>query len=201
MKFLFMTPCKTTLSGDGPFRVYWRRKEPQQQKCGTTSGSTAASSALSRRGCPLHVTLNSQWPLALLVICGSILSGCQPESSETANVESAPQDIRQPLQTTLTRLKQLNDEITQAAARDDLESAHDQLHETGTILESLESLCESPAMAPEQKSRASRAIETLFESFGEVDARLHGQEGKLYSEVSESIDDALGKLSEVIENL
>ena len=49
----------------------------------------------------------------------------------------------------------------------------------------------------EQMAAIKDAKEVLFDAFGEVDATLHGKEGKTYDEMSNTIDAALRTITDI----
>ncbi|TWU20110.1 hypothetical protein Pla52o_46240 [Novipirellula galeiformis] len=94
----------------------------------------------------------------------------------------------------------MRDKIRDGFAAGNVEEADGPLHEVGHLLEGIETLVEASAMSEDQKSQAMKAIETLFDSFGEVDARVHdakGEAGKEYTEVAKSVDAAVKTLSDL----
>ncbi|MEO1525966.1 MAG: hypothetical protein AAFX06_11060 [Planctomycetota bacterium] len=86
----------------------------------------------------------------------------------------------------------LRDTIRDSAAEDNID--HGPLHHVFDVLVAAEKLvAKMPEDAPNKKA-AAEAIETLLDNFGEVDAKLHGQKGKDYGDVSEAIDAAIAVL-------
>jgi len=71
------------------------------------------------------------------------------------------------------------------------------LHEVGHLLEDITALFEGQELTAEQRDIAKQNIDTLFDSFGEVDSTLHGQDGATYKEVSDEIDAAITALRNV----
>ncbi len=95
------------------------------------------------------------------------------------------------------QLVSLRDVIAKGFEEDDVDAIHDQLHSIGGLLEYLESKVSSSELPTETKDKAASAIDTLFDAFGDVDAKLHGDLGKDYSDVSSKIDTAVKTLSEL----
>lgn len=95
------------------------------------------------------------------------------------------------------QLVALRDTVGKGFADDDVDSIHDQLHSVGNLLECVEELVESSDLAGDAKTDAKKAIDTLFDAYGDVDAKLHGQDGKDYSDVSDEIDTAIKTLQDL----
>jgi hypothetical protein len=89
------------------------------------------------------------------------------------------------------KLTKMKATIAGGFADDDIDSIHHELHEIGTLLEQTESLAKASDLNEEQKKQALAAVDSLFDAFGSVDAKLHGENGAEYSEVSGDIDDAI----------
>ncbi|EMI53880.1 hypothetical protein [Rhodopirellula sallentina] len=95
----------------------------------------------------------------------------------------------------IEQLASMQDAIAKGFADDDVDSIHGQLHSIGGLLEHLESLTASSDLPAEAKEKAGKAIDSLFDAFGDVDAKLHGDTGKDYSDVSDKIDEAVKTLT------
>ena len=98
----------------------------------------------------------------------------------------------------IEKLTSLRDTVSKGFADDKVDDVHGELHDVGNLLEATRDLVKSSKLSDEAKTSAMAAIETLFDSYGDVDAKLHGEKGKEYSDVSEDIDSALKSLSEVV---
>lgn len=92
------------------------------------------------------------------------------------------------------KLAGMKTRIAAGFAADDVDSIHDELHDIGTVLEQTEELVDASDMDADQKKQAAQAVESLFEAFGSVDAKLHGETGSDYSEVASKIDEAVSAL-------
>jgi len=80
--------------------------------------------------------------------------------------------------------------ITAGLADDDVDSVHDELHDVGNALENVEQL----AKKSEQSEDSLAAVDQLFDAFGAIDEKLHGEPGKDYDEVKDDIDAAMKTL-------
>ncbi|WDQ14825.1 hypothetical protein [Rhodopirellula sp. P2] len=89
------------------------------------------------------------------------------------------------------KLAKMKTTIAGGFADDDVDSIHNELHDIGTLLEQTEALAKSSDLNEEQKKQALAAVDALFDAFGSVDAKLHGENGAEYSEVSGDIDDSI----------
>ncbi|WP_168564424.1 hypothetical protein [Crateriforma spongiae] len=72
----------------------------------------------------------------------------------------------------------------------DVDSVHGELHEVGYAIENVEKLAKSS----EQSDDVVAATGILFDAFSEIDAKLHGLEGKDYSDVKDEISAAVKTL-------
>lgn len=88
----------------------------------------------------------------------------------------------------------VRDVIAKGFADDNIDSIHDQLHDVAGLLGQLEDMIPTTEMPAEAKQQMMQAIETLFEAYGEIDAKLHGDTGKEYSDVSAEINSAIDTL-------
>ncbi|MEM9365536.1 MAG: hypothetical protein AAGD07_06030 [Planctomycetota bacterium] len=94
----------------------------------------------------------------------------------------------------VAQLGQTRDQIKEGFENDDPESVHGQLHDVGSLLESLEAFVLKAKWDKDVQESAAEAVDSLFDSYGAIDAKLHGQDGKEYSDVSEAIDTAVATL-------
>lgn len=99
----------------------------------------------------------------------------------------------------LPELTELSEEIGAAFTDGEPESAHDSLHHIGDVLGCIESCVKKSDLADEAKDSAAKAVEDLFDSFASLDEKMHGAEGKEYSEVKETIASAIETLTKVSE--
>ena len=95
------------------------------------------------------------------------------------------------------KLTSMQSTIAGGFADDDVDSIHNELHDIGTLLEQTEVLAKESDLGEEKKKQALAAIDTLFDAFGSVDAKLHGEEGADFDEVSSDIEDAIKVLGDL----
>ncbi|MEO9590450.1 hypothetical protein [Rhodopirellula bahusiensis] len=117
--------------------------------------------------------------------------------STDALVHLEKADAPKSLDEAIKKLTSMQSTIAGGFADDDVDSIHNELHEIGTLLEQTESLAKESDLDDEKKKQALAAIDTLFDAFGSVDAKLHGDEGAEYSEVGGDIEDAIKVLGGV----
>jgi len=91
----------------------------------------------------------------------------------------------------LARIIELDGRIRAAAAGDDPEAAHGDLHAIGHLLEELPGLA-TTAGVPLDAAAEKRSAGILFEAFSRIDDKLHGQEGSTYAEEAGTIGRELG---------
>lgn len=96
----------------------------------------------------------------------------------------------------ITELTEMRNTIRDAFAKNDVDTAHDPLHEVGHVLELIPGLAEKHGVTGDALATIKSSTETLFEAFGNVDKTLHGGEGSTYAEESDRIDAALKALAD-----
>jgi hypothetical protein len=77
--------------------------------------------------------------------------------------------------------------ITEAFASGEPESAHDELHDIGHVIESLPELAKQAGLTDEQLDAVETATESLLDAFGELDGTLHGGEAVEVADLSQQI--------------
>ena len=97
----------------------------------------------------------------------------------------------------LAELTSLRDTTRDAFAKNDLDAAHEPLHEVGHVLDEIPKLAEKEGISGEALGNLKAAVKTLFDAFGDVDKTMHGQDGSKYSDVSAKIDDAVKVLTDL----
>ena len=91
----------------------------------------------------------------------------------------------------LTELTKLRDTIRDGFAKNDVDAAHDPLHEVGHVLEEIPELAEKEKLPAEAITIIKASVEELFDAFGAVDKGMHGGESVKYADVSGKIDAAV----------
>lgn len=94
-------------------------------------------------------------------------------------------------------IAKIDDTIKTAFAADDKDAAHGPLHTIGEVLEGTKELAKNADLTDDQRKSVDGAVDSLFESFGAIDAVMHGEEGKSYDEVSAKIAESIKALAEV----
>lgn len=143
---------------------------------------------------------NHSFSAVVLLLAGSLcVCGCQQATEQQTADAKAPtpdaESVDASPEELITEIVGLNDQIRAASESDDLESAHGALHRIGTRIDQLQSLLRESELEESERQNATEAAAELMTLFGDVDATLHGREGKLYSEVSADIDSALQVLT------
>ncbi len=93
------------------------------------------------------------------------------------------------------QLVALRDAIAKGFADNDVESIHDQLHDVAGVLGQIEDMIPETDIPDDTKQEMEQAVDTLFNAYGELDAKQHGDEGKDYAEVSGEINTAIDTLT------
>lgn len=117
--------------------------------------------------------------------------------STDALVHLEKADAPKTLADAIKKLSSMQSTIAGGFADDDVDSIHNELHDIGTLLEQTEVLAKESDLGEEKKKQALAAIDTLFDAFGSVDAKLHGDEGADFDEVSSDIEDAIKVLGDL----
>ncbi|WP_430454078.1 hypothetical protein [Rhodopirellula europaea] len=117
--------------------------------------------------------------------------------STDALVHLEKADAPKTLADAIKKLTSMQSTIAGGFADDDVDSIHNELHDIGTLLEQTEVLAKESNLGEEKKKQALAAIDTLFDAFGSVDAKLHGEEGADFDEVSSDIEDAIKVLGDL----
>lgn len=95
----------------------------------------------------------------------------------------------------IEELEELSGKIGTAMAKGDADTAHDPLHEVGHVLEALPELAKKAGLSDEDQKAVNGAVATLMDSYGEVDAGMHGEEGKSWDDLKGDIEAAVKTLT------
>ena len=98
----------------------------------------------------------------------------------------------------LAELTSLRNTIRDAFAANDMDTAHDPLHEVGDVLLAIPELAKKENVDSEKLASIQKAADTLMDAFGRVDKTMHGQEGSTYAEESATIDAAVLELESLL---
>lgn len=152
--------------------------------------------------------LRKLFPVALCLSLPLWL-GCQQSTGTSANGNHADAhddhdhdhehgDVPETFAAAVEKLVHMRNQIRDGFAKDDVDSAHEPLHEVGHLLEHLAELAgkHTPAI---DAAAVKKDADELFELFGKVDEKLHGDEGAAYSDVAEKIDAAVERLHKLLD--
>lgn len=103
------------------------------------------------------------------------------------------------LKEAIAQLTALRDTMKDAFAKNDMDAAHDPLHEVGHVLEAIPELAAKENVNPANLELIKTSVNTLMDAFGAVDKTMHGQEGSTYGEESNRIDTTLAGLTVLCE--
>ena len=143
-----------------------------------------------------HRSLGLIFSAPLLLTTGCNETPPTPPVAEHAHDEHAhhhPETLAE----AVTEVIELRDTIRDAFTANDPDKAHDPLHEVGHLLETVSDLAKEEKLSDEKLAIVKSSVETLMQSFGEIDKSMHGQEGASYKDVSTKIDDAVKALTEL----
>jgi hypothetical protein len=92
----------------------------------------------------------------------------------------------------------MREAIEKAFAANDPQAADEPIHEIGHVLEELSGMAKKAELGVEAETAIDTAVEKLFDALAPVDEKLHGKEGKDYSEVKAEIDAAFEVLRKYV---
>ena len=98
----------------------------------------------------------------------------------------------------VAELVALRNTVRDAFAAKDSDKAHGPLHDVGRLLEGLPDLFAKISTVESDRATVRKVVDEMFEHFGKVDAKMHGDAGASYEDVSKQIDAALGKLQQLL---
>lgn len=135
-----------------------------------------------------------------------LIAGCQDDGTRrdaNAGGESAEHDhghSHAPATSGegLAEVTSLRNTIRDAFAANDMDTAHDPLHEVGDVLLAIPELAKKENVEAEKLASIQKAVDTLMDAFGRVDKTMHGQEGSTYAEESATIDAAVLELESLL---
>ncbi|TVS20240.1 MAG: hypothetical protein EA424_05000, partial [Planctomycetaceae bacterium] len=84
--------------------------------------------------------------------------------------------------------------IRDALDEDDIDTAHDPIHQVGHLLEGLKQLVDHVGLDADDKATAHAAIDAMFAAYGEVDKAIHGAQPVDYDSVREPLDQGMADL-------
>lgn len=140
--------------------------------------------------------------LGLLLSLPFVLaSGCSEAPPATEPAEHAHDEHAhhhpETLAEAVAELSELRDTIRDAFAANDPDKAHDPLHEIGHALEAVSELAQEEKLPEDKLAVVTTSVESLMQSFGEIDKSMHGQEGASYKDVADKIEEALKALQQL----
>ena len=97
----------------------------------------------------------------------------------------------------VAEITNLRDTIRDQAEAGTIADDHEPLHKVGELLEALPDVAAKAKLPTEQQEEIKKKSDELFELFGQVDAKLHGEEGVDYGDVADEIDSVLAALTDL----
>ncbi len=89
--------------------------------------------------------------------------------------------------------------IRDALDEDDIDTAHDPIHQVRHLLEGLKQLVDHVGLDADDKATAQAAIDAMFAAYGEVDKAIHGAQPVDYDSVREPLDQGMADLESVVQ--
>lgn len=96
-------------------------------------------------------------------------------------------------------LRQRYEAIRDAFQADDVEKAHEPLHEVGGLLDALPKLVDQSELSDSDKATAKAAVTAMFDAYGQIDGAIHDGKAPDYDAVAADLDKAMADLDQVLE--
>lgn len=136
---------------------------------------------------------------AAVILIGTV--GCQPPAAKTADGEHDHAHIHDHpdnYSEAVHEIEGLNEQIKTEFEAGKGEDAHDALHEVGQLLEELEALAKKDGVSGDDLNKIVSAAEQAFAGFSKLDT-FHGESEEVaYSEVGDSISEAMTTLESFV---
>lgn len=97
----------------------------------------------------------------------------------------------------ISQLGAMHVKIRDAFGKKDVDTAHGPLHDIGHLLEQIPVLAGQETKDEARLAELKKVVDELFDHYGKVDEKLHGEEGATYEEVADKIDAAMEKLKKL----
>jgi hypothetical protein len=98
----------------------------------------------------------------------------------------------------VAQLGGLHAKIRDGFEKNDVDSAHGPLHDVGHLLEQIPALASKETQDAALLEEVKKQVDELFDLYGKVDEKLHGEKGVDYKDVAEKIDAAMEKLKKIM---
>ncbi|MFO0820232.1 MAG: hypothetical protein U1A77_19950 [Pirellulales bacterium] len=98
----------------------------------------------------------------------------------------------------VAQLGGLHAKIRDGFEKNDVDSAHGPLHDVGHLLEQIPALAGKETQDAAVLEEVKKQVDELFDLYGKVDEKLHGEKGADYKDVAEKIDAAMEKLKKIM---
>lgn len=146
---------------------------------------------------------------ALAAVLSVSLIGCGPatktdappvsiEDAEASTGGEAAHSHAETYPEAVAELDGMRSAIETAFAANDTSAADGPIHEVGHVLEGLVGMAKEAELGDEAVTAIEGAVEKLFDSFTAVDDKIHGREGKDYSDVKAEVDAAFDVLRQYL---
>ncbi len=146
---------------------------------------------------------------ALAALLSVSLIGCGPatktdappvsiEDAEASTGGEAAHSHAETYPAAVAELDGMRAAIETAFAANDTSAADGPIHEVGHVLEELVGMAKKAELGDEAVTAIEGAVEKLFDSFTAVDDKIHGREGKDYSDVKAEVDAAFDVLRQYL---
>ena len=134
--------------------------------------------------------------LIALTCIMAITIGCKPnaDTADSGKADAGHTEKDLTPATFADALKQLTvhkTNIQVAFEKSDPESAHDDLHDIGHLIESLEKLAKSSGVSESDLAEVKASADSLFDAYGKLDEMMHGGDEVAYKDLADKIDAAL----------
>lgn len=150
--------------------------------------------------------------LALVVPC--LFIGCDPGKPTSGSASSHSHDghshdghshgdegAKLDLKDSVAKVVELAGKIKEAGEKGDFDSAHDEVHDIGHLLEGLAAKAKAESKSDEEQAAIKAAADALFATIGKIDEGLHDNKEVKFDDIKEAFEAELAALKALWEKL
>lgn len=105
------------------------------------------------------------------------------------------------LKDSVTKVVELAGKIKEAGEKGDFDSAHDEIHDIGHLLEDLAAKAKAESKSDEEQAAIKAAADALFATIGKIDEGLHDNKEVKFDDIKEAFEAELAALKALWEKL
>jgi Spy/CpxP family protein refolding chaperone len=156
----------------------------------------------------------SKW-VGLVAILGLTLTGCAPQATTDTATTTVPPMAADDLEhvhgegdhghahnfaEAVPLIESFRDQIRDGFAKGDASTADIAVHSIGHTLEDMPEFIKQTTLSEEDKVAAGVAVESLLESYGQIDEKIHSNQEVKYDDYAGDIDAAIETLKKYMES-